>query len=57
MWTNVYLNYRGPLPMISNTAGGVQPNHSFDEAEYGSQYRRAAFWLYCVTRVFLQALR
>ena len=45
-WYDLYLDYRGPLPVISNVAGGQAMEPGFFEPELGSQYKRASLWIY-----------
>lgn len=55
-WFDMYLNYRGPLPVVSNTAGGVESLTPFDQPKLGVQYQRASVWIYYMAKLYLNII-
>lgn len=53
----MYLNYRGPLPVVSNTAGGVESLTPFDQPKLGVQYQRASVWIYYMAKLYLNIIQ
>ncbi|XP_065666925.1 peroxisomal carnitine O-octanoyltransferase isoform X3 [Hydra vulgaris] len=44
-WDSSYLEYRGPLPFVSNTAGLLQSTE-WDQPKLGCQLERGALWIH-----------
>jgi len=55
-WYDSYLDYRGPSPVISNTAGGVEDGGIMTPVA-GSQFKVAANWIFNAVKIFVAILK